>query len=284
MTLSRQANERQNDIFSNQTNLTAASATGRLRHELSAGLEISSESQFAPTLGGVGTRAPIDLNRPDVFSPVVGMNIVPTGALSEGSTDTVGVLSSSTPFDLGAARARQRRDSRRELRHDVARGGRPTGVVTDIEGDGTLVSGKAGLVFRLNDAGQPLRLVRLVAHAAGIGELRSSTPPRRTRTIPTSIRRNRRTTSSARNGSWPASRLQLTGAIFWTENTNVIFIVDGTAVPPIFNQDDGQRVKGVDGWPRRSDHAVVGRQHERAVPGLEGARARTRRPTGSGWR
>ena len=40
------------------------------------------------------------------------------------------------------------------------------------------------------------------------------------------------------------SRLQLTGALFRTENTNVIFVVDGTAVPPVFNQDDGQLVKG----------------------------------------
>ena len=52
VTLSRQANERHNDIFSNQTNLSARVSTGRLRHELSAGMEISSESQFAPTLVG----------------------------------------------------------------------------------------------------------------------------------------------------------------------------------------------------------------------------------------
>jgi catecholate siderophore receptor len=37
----------------------------------------------------------------------------------------------------------------------------------------------------------------------------------------------------------------LSGAYFWTENKNVIFVVDPTAVPPVFNQDDGQKVKGV---------------------------------------
>ncbi len=41
------------------------------------------------------------------------------------------------------------------------------------------------------------------------------------------------------------NRLQLSGAFFYTENENVIFVVDATAVPPIFNQDDGQIVKGV---------------------------------------
>jgi catecholate siderophore receptor len=32
--------------------------------------------------------------------------------------------------------------------------------------------------------------------------------------------------------------------VFRTENKNVIFTVDATAVPPIFNQDDSQLVKG----------------------------------------
>ena len=39
-------------------------------------------------------------------------------------------------------------------------------------------------------------------------------------------------------------RLSLTGAIFRTENKNVIFTVDATAIPPVYNQDDGQLVKG----------------------------------------
>ena len=33
--------------------------------------------------------------------------------------------------------------------------------------------------------------------------------------------------------------------MFHTENRNVIFTVDATAVPPIYNQDDAQRVNGV---------------------------------------
>ena len=40
-------------------------------------------------------------------------------------------------------------------------------------------------------------------------------------------------------------RLSLTGAVFRTENKNVIFTVDATAIPPVYNQDDGQLVKGV---------------------------------------
>ena len=40
-------------------------------------------------------------------------------------------------------------------------------------------------------------------------------------------------------------RLSLNTAIFRTENRNVIFTVDATTIPPIYNQDDSQRVNGV---------------------------------------
>ena len=38
--------------------------------------------------------------------------------------------------------------------------------------------------------------------------------------------------------------MSLSAALFRTDNKNVIFTVDATAIPPIFNQDDGQRVNG----------------------------------------
>lgn len=40
-------------------------------------------------------------------------------------------------------------------------------------------------------------------------------------------------------------RLGLSGAVFHTINKNVLFTVDAAAVPPIFNQEDKQRVDGV---------------------------------------
>ena len=40
------------------------------------------------------------------------------------------------------------------------------------------------------------------------------------------------------------NRLSLSAAAFRTDNENVIFTIDALAVPPIFNQDDGQRVDG----------------------------------------
>ena len=40
-------------------------------------------------------------------------------------------------------------------------------------------------------------------------------------------------------------RLSLNGAVFHTINKNVLFTVDAAAVPPVYNQDDKQRVNGV---------------------------------------
>ena len=44
-------------------------------------------------------------------------------------------------------------------------------------------------------------------------------------------------------------------SVFHTINENVLFTVDATAVPPVFNQDDKQRVDGVTLGATRRDHA-----------------------------
>jgi catecholate siderophore receptor len=40
------------------------------------------------------------------------------------------------------------------------------------------------------------------------------------------------------------NRLSLSAAVFRTDNENVIYTVDAAAIPPVFNQDDRQRVTG----------------------------------------
>jgi catecholate siderophore receptor len=241
VTLSRQANERHNDICSNQTSLVTSLTTGRIRHDLSVGLELMREEQSAPTLTGVGTRAPVDLNNPDVFSPVVGMNIAPTGALAEGRTDTAAVYVFDA-FDV-APRVRVNGGIRIErydtLSHSVA----ATGVVTDLTARDTLVSGKAGIVYRLNQSGNlyasygssvtPPGSANFQLNAAAGNQNNPNVDPQKS-------------TNYEVGTKWDLSgRLQLSGAYFYTENTNVIFVVDPSAVPPIFNQDDGQRVSGL---------------------------------------
>jgi catecholate siderophore receptor len=242
VTLSRQANERHNKIFSSQTSLSARVATGSIRHDVSLGLEITHESQFAPALAGTGTRAPVDLNHPDVFSPVTGMNIVPTGALTDGSTDTVAAYAFDA-FDLGQ-RIRVNGGVRVEAYDTTSHAVAATGVITDLRGKNTLVSGKAGLVYRLSDSGNvyasfgssltPPGSVNFQLNAAATNQNNPNVDPQES-------------TNYEVGTKWDLgnSRLLLSGAYFYTENKNVIFVVDAAAVPPIFNQDDEQRVKGV---------------------------------------
>jgi catecholate siderophore receptor len=241
VTLSRQVNTRENEIFSNQTNVAAQLTTGRVRHELAGGLEITSESQYSPGLTGAGTRAPIDVNNPDVFSPVLDMNIVPTGASTDGSTDTVAFYLFDA-FDIGP-RVRVNGGVRIERYETRSRSISTLGVPTDISGDGTLFSSKAGLVLRLNDQGNlyasygssltPPGSSNFQLNAGATNQNNPNVDPQES-------------TNFEVGTKWDlaGNRLLLTGAVFWTENKNVIYVVDGTAIPPVFNQDDGQSVKG----------------------------------------
>ncbi len=241
VTLSRQANERLNKIFSNQTNVMSRLRTGRLQHDLTAGLEITNESQFAPTLGGVGTRAPVDLNNPDVFSPVVGMNIAPTGALAEGETTTAAVYVFDA-FDIGR-RVRVSGGVRVEGYDTTSHAVAATGVPTDLTASDTLVSGKAGLVFRLNDAGNIYASYGSSLTPPGSANFQLNASP----TNQNNPNLDPQESTNYEVGTkWDlASRLQLSGSYFYTQNKNVIFVVDPSAVPPIVNQDDEQLVKGV---------------------------------------
>jgi catecholate siderophore receptor len=242
VTLSRQANERHNEIVSNQTNLTTRLSTGTVRHDLSLGLELVRESQFAPTLGGVGTRAPIDLNNPDVFSPVVGMNIVPTGALADGSTDTVAVYAFDA-FDLGS-RVRVNGGIRVEAYDTKSHSVAATGVPTDVEGSDTLVSGKAGVVYRLTESGNVYASYGSSLTPPGSANFQLNASPTN-QNNPNLDPQKSVNYEVGTKWDLEGNRLQVSGAFFYTENTNVIFVVDPAAVPPIVNQDDGQRVKGI---------------------------------------
>jgi catecholate siderophore receptor len=242
VTLSRQANERHNDIFSNQTSLSARPTTGRLRHDLSLGLEVTSEEQFAPGLAGVGTRDPVDLHHPDVFSPVVGVNVQPTGAFAEGRTDTV-ALYVFDGFDLGA-RTRVNGGVRVERYDTTSHAVTAAGVVTDLDGSDTLVSGKAGVVFRLSSAGNVYASYGSSVTPPGSANFQLNAAPGNQNNPNVDPQKS---VNYEVGSKWDlaGSRLQLTGAYFWTRNENVIFVVDAAAVPPIFNQDDEQKVQGV---------------------------------------
>jgi catecholate siderophore receptor len=242
VTVARQGNERENSVFSNQTSLTARFGTGGLRHASNLGIEFASEEQFAPALGGLGTRAPIDIFDPNPGDPITGFAPARTGATSTGRSDTVAVYA----FDSVELNQRwQISGGLRWEHYDTQfRSVDAAGLTTaDLEGSDGLLSGKAGVLFR----------------AAGNGNVYASygtsvTPPGSANfTLSTQANNQnnpnvepQKSTNYEVGTKWDLAggRLSLNGAAFHTRNENVIFTVDATAVPPIFNQDDGQVVNG----------------------------------------
>ena len=243
VTITRQGNERDNRITANQTSLSAIGRTGRASHALTGTLEFTRESQFAPTLGGFGTRPTADIFNPDVNVPVTGMAVAPTGAFSDGQADTVAV-SVFDAIDIGprlqvTGGLRVERYEASFLARDAA------GVTTtDVSVDDTLVSGKIGVLYKLTDQGNayvsfgttktPPGTANFTLSAQANNQNNPNTDPQISRNLEVGSKWN-----------FYGSRLSLTGAAFRTRNENVIFTVDATAVPPVFNQDDAQEVTGV---------------------------------------
>lgn len=88
---SRQASFRENEVLTNQTNLTLRFDTGAFRHALSGGLEFAYESQFTPTLALASgqTQTPANLYRPNADDAAA--SLVRNGAFADGNTTTAAV-------------------------------------------------------------------------------------------------------------------------------------------------------------------------------------------------
>ena len=243
VTLSRQGNDRQNSIASNQTSLAARFSTGGLQHAASAGVELTREKQFSPTLGGVGTRNPVNIYTPNPDDPVTAYAVIRTGAETRGRTSTVAAYA----FDsIDLTRRWQLSGGARVEHYDTRyRAIDATGLVTtDESAADVLFSGKAGLLFKVTDRGSVY-----VSYGSTV------TPPGGANFSLSSQENNQNnpdvkpqeSTNLEAGSKWELAggRLLLTGALFHTNNRNVIYTIDATAVPPLYNQDDGQRVNGV---------------------------------------
>jgi catecholate siderophore receptor len=242
VTTLRQGNERENIITSNQTSIYGRFSTGRLRHAPAVGLDWTREEQAAPTLAGLGTRGPVDIFNPNVNEPVVGFAPAHTGATSDGQSTTVGMYA----FDTVELNDRWQLSGgvRVERNETEFRSVDTAGVTTAaLEGDGTLVSGKAGVLFRVAANGNmyfsygsnltPPGSANFTLSAQANNQNNPNVEPQESTNV-----------EIGSKWDFAAGRVSVNGAVFRTENKNVIFTVDATAIPPLFNQDDGQLVNG----------------------------------------
>jgi catecholate siderophore receptor len=243
VTLARQGNDRENSIVSNQTAGIGRFTTGGLAHASTFGLEINSEEQDAPVLGGLGTRAATDIYSPNPFDPVLGYAPGQTGASTTGRTNTVGLYAFDT-VDLGR-KWQVNGGIRAEYYDTTFRTVDAAGAVTaDLGGSDVITSGKAGVLYKASETGNLY---------ASVGT--SVTPPG-TANFTLSAQANNQnspnvdpqeSTNYEVGAKWDLAggRLSLNAAVFRTENRNVIFTIDATTIPPLYNQDDSQRVSGL---------------------------------------
>jgi catecholate siderophore receptor len=242
VTLARQGNDRENTIVSNQTSLVNRFETGSLRHAASLGVEYTFERQYAPALTGLGTRAPVDIFVPNPHDPVTGYAPARSGAFTDGSTDTIAAYAFDT-IDLGAkwqASGGLRWEYYDTRFESVDAAGLTT---TDLNASDGLMSGKIGLLYRVNAAGNVYASVGTAVTPPGTANFTLSAQPNNVNNP--SI--EPQTSTNYEVGSkwdFASGRVSLNTAIFRTDNKNVIFTVDATSIPPLYNQDDAQRVNG----------------------------------------
>jgi len=120
-----------------------------------------------------------------------------------------------------------------------------TGLVTaDLEDRDSLVSGKLGVLYRLTPTGNVYVSYGTSATPPGGANFTLSAQPNNVNSpsIDPQLSEN---FEIGTKWDLAGGRLSLNSAVFRTENKNVIYTVDATAVPPVFNQDDSQLVKGV---------------------------------------
>jgi catecholate siderophore receptor len=149
LTRSRQGNRRDTSILSNQTNLGARLQMGRVRHDLSAGLEFSSENAYSPAFTAA-TLAPILLTGSDPTA-ASGGEPVRSGAYTDVTIDTAALYAFDT---VTFNRWLQFNGGLRLERYDIDYlSVATTGVATRLPGDGDLLTWKGGLVYKPAPAG-----------------------------------------------------------------------------------------------------------------------------------
>jgi catecholate siderophore receptor len=291
VTLSRQGNERENSITSNQTSATGRFSTGTLRHASNVGIEFMHERQFAPTLVGIGTRAPVDIFNPNPNDPVTGYAVTRSGASTDGVSNTVAFYGFDT-VDLGPSW--QVTGGLRWEYYDVDfRAVDATGLTTTNESvsDG-IFSGKAGILYRIRPEGNVYVSYGTTVTPPGTANFTLSAQPNN-QNNPNVLPQESRNFEVGSKWDLAGGRLGLNAAVFRTRNTNVIYTVDATAVPPIYNQDDGQRVDGftiggtgqvLPQWQVMANFAYLDATLESQSPATNGNRLTlTPRYSGSVW-
>jgi len=236
----RQVNRRENRIVSNQSTLSGRLNTGRLAHAITAGVEVTDERYSAPGMIGGGTRAAESIYTPNPFSVVADFAPAPSGATTDGATRTLAL----SAFDVATFGRLQMNGGVRVERYDTEyRALATTGIRTDLDASATIVSGKAGVLLQLTPMANVYASYGRTVTPPGSGNFALSAQPNNANSpnVDPQISRNLEV-----GFKWDLfrRRLSASAALFDTRNENVVYTIDATTVPPLFNQDDAQILQG----------------------------------------
>ncbi|GGI55077.1 catecholate siderophore receptor Fiu [Oxalicibacterium solurbis] len=240
-----------NTIITNQTNLTTSFATGSIKHDLSAGFELTREEQESYTRATTGTVPRVSVYDPDSSISLPDYNR--TGAFGKGSTDTIAayVFDTLKFNDQWQANLGLRIDHYKTRYNAVAAcGGRgpacgsnPTGTLMSsadhLKASDNVVSWKTGLLYKPAPNGSIYVNYAVSKQPPGGSNFQLSTSDNSAN----NANMDPQEAKTAEIGTkWDLlnKRLLLTAAIFRTDVENEIFENDdGT-----FDQTGKKRVKG----------------------------------------
>ena len=155
---SRHSKWQENELLTNQTNLTTAFDTGPLTHALTTGIEFIHERQLTKTLTRAGTMAPANIYNPNPNDAVTGYGLTPTGARADGETMTIGAylfdtvkLGEQWQFTGGVRVDRYNTEARNVAASTAtSHPSLPVGTLVpqNVDAKDTLVSWKVGALYK----------------------------------------------------------------------------------------------------------------------------------------
>ncbi len=226
LTRSRQGRDEVNEILTNQSNLTAAFATGGITHSLSTGLEFIYERQASRGMAASGTTAVANLYNPSTADAFAAL--LHNGAYTDGKTVTAAayLFDTLTFNDHWSLNAGVRVDRYRTEFTSIAAVATPVVASTYLEDDDTLFTGKIGLVFKPVENGRFYAALGTSQQPPGGANFTLSTPAPNATTGAVNINAPNLDPQKATNievgTKWDLleNRLVLTAAVFDTRNKN----------------------------------------------------------------
>jgi catecholate siderophore receptor len=217
LTRSRQANTRDTDILSNQTNVVTAFDTGILHHDFTGGLEIASENAYSPAFVSV-VETPIPVANPNP-------NAVPTGTPARSGAYTQVNLKTAALYGFDTIHFNDHWEASLSLRGEEYKNHTlsvaPPVAPAILEAEHGMISWKTGLIYKPVKAG-----TLYVAYS------NSLTPPSTDFTVSTVAGNQnnpdtgpQKTTSLEVGAKWDffSGRLLATAAVFKTVNDQTVF-------------------------------------------------------------